>query len=67
MKGRWSKKGEFAEFESEMDVPLLSPRSLSSAWFYFEIRSFLSEIPKLSTTVQINLQIERIYKQQEKM
>ena len=46
--------------------PFFSPRSLSSAWFYFEIRSFLPEMPEVSTTVQINIQIERMREQQEK-
>ena len=46
--------------------PLCSPRSHSSAWFYVEIRPFLSEIPEVASTVQINIQIERIREQQEK-
>ena len=45
---------------------LFSPHSLSSACFYFEIRFFLSKILEVSTTVQINIQIERIREQQEK-
>ena len=39
---------------------LLSPRSHSSAWFYVEIRPFLSEMPEMWTIVQNNIQIERI-------
>ena len=48
-----------------MEVPLLSPRSLSSACFFFEIRPFLSEIPEIASTIQINIQIECIREQQE--
>ena len=42
------------------------PASNRYAWFYFEIRSSLSEMPEVSTTVQNNIQIERMREQQEK-
>ena len=46
--------------------PLLSPRSLSSAWFYFEIRPFLSEMPETCSAAPFTVQILRIREQQEK-
>ena len=46
--------------------PLFSPRSLSSAWFYFEIRPFLSEMPEMYSTDTFIVQILRIREQQEK-
>ena len=46
--------------------PLLSPRSFSSAWFYFEIRPFLSDIPETCSTMPFTVQILRIREQQEK-
>ena len=47
--------------------PLLSPRSLSSARFYFKInRLFLSEMPEMYSTDTFSVQILRIWMQQEK-
>ena len=46
--------------------PLFSSHSLSSAWFYVEIPSFLSEMPEVWTIVEINLQIECIRDHKEK-
>ena len=66
MRDGGSKRGEFAEFESEMDVLLLSPRSHSSAWFNVEIRPFLSDISEMYSIVTITVQILRIREQQEK-
>ena len=66
MSDGWLKRGEFAEFESEMDVLLLSPRSHSSAWFYVEIRPFLSEMPEMCSAVSFSVQIKRIREQQKR-
>ena len=45
---------------------ILSPRSLSSAWFSFEIRPFLSEMPEMYSTDTFTVQNLRIREQQEK-
>ena len=46
--------------------PFFSYHSLSSAWFYVEIRPFLSEKSEMYTTVTFTVQILRIWEQQEK-
>ena len=46
--------------------PLFSPRSLSSAWFYFEIRPFLSEMPEMYSIETFIVQILRIRQQQKR-
>ena len=66
MRDGGSKRGEFAEFESEMDVPSLFLSFSQQCLIYFEIRPFSSKIPEMWTIEQNNIQIDRIREQQEK-
>ena len=66
MSDGWLKKVSSLNFSRRWRFPLLSPRSLSSAWFYFEIRPFLSEMPEMCSATPFTVQIKLIREQQEK-
>ena len=60
------KKASSLNLSRRWRFPLFPPRSLSSAWFYVEIRPFLSEMPETCSAAPFTVQILRIREQQEK-